>query len=102
MIDYNGLTGGITSVIIGRKGKKSDPPNFMFPCSVALDQDGNIYVADSRNRRVQILQMDGDALRKPIEFGRFQPSAVAVSKNGKCFISDSYVVRAYSPQGMKM
>lgn len=101
MVDYNGLIERTEPLVIGCKGEKSDPPNFRFPCSIALDQHDNIYIADSRNRRVQVLHIDGSPARKPIEVGNFQPCAIAVSSTGKIFISNSHLIRIYSSDGKK-
>ena len=45
----------------GTKGKK--PGEFTTPHSIAADAQGNIYVADRGNRRIQVFDGDGNLLR---------------------------------------
>jgi sugar lactone lactonase YvrE len=46
----------------GTKGKK--PGEFTTPHSIAADAQGNIYVADRGNRRIQVFDGDGKFLRQ--------------------------------------
>jgi DNA-binding beta-propeller fold protein YncE len=86
--------------VIGRYGTRENPPQFMHPCSIAVDVNDDIYVADSKNARVQILSLNGDPVRKPIDLGKnFQPSSITVNSDRHVFVSDSHVVRAYSSNG---
>ena len=45
----------------GRRGSK--PGEFKTPHSIAADAQGNIYVADRGNRRIQVFDGDGNLLR---------------------------------------
>jgi DNA-binding beta-propeller fold protein YncE len=42
----------------------SGPGEFNTPHSIASDNDGNIYVADRGNRRIQVFDHDGNVLRE--------------------------------------
>ncbi len=45
-------------------GPGSGPGEFSTPHSIAADNDGNIYVADRGNRRIQVFDHDGNVLRE--------------------------------------
>jgi len=67
---------------------------FNFPTDIDVDTDGNIYVLDSLNARVQVFGPDGNFLRKFGErgtaVGSFRiPKGLAVSPNGIVYVSDS-------------
>jgi sugar lactone lactonase YvrE len=67
---------------------------FNHPQDVAVGPDGNLYVADSSNSQIQVLDADGLFLRSwngssagvPNDY--FYPNAVAVAADGKVFVSD--------------
>src|SRR5688572_5952508 len=43
-------------------GGHTDPGQFWSPQGVAVDEQGNVYVADTRNHRIQKLSPQGDPL----------------------------------------
>ena len=47
----------------------SDPGEFNFPLYLAVDPDGNLYVGDSMNFRVQVFDKEGQFLRQYGEHG---------------------------------
>lgn len=66
---------------------------FLRPNGVAVDEEGNFIVADSRNDRVQIFSSSGVFIKKfgtkgtgPGEFDR--PSGVCVSPEGLVIVVD--------------
>nr|WP_306566824.1 fibronectin type III domain-containing protein [Paenibacillus elgii] len=78
-------------------GAGSGPGEFNYPSGVAVDGDGNVYVADSNNNRIQKLtaatgvwsewkKSDG----KPgSSLGEFNyPTGVAVDRNGNVYVAD--------------
>lgn len=81
---------------IGTAGKKhtlSDPGNFSLPTNVAVDNDGNLYVTDTLNNRVEIFDAEGGFIG---EFGkagdgpgRFaRPKGIAVDGDGHIWVVD--------------
>jgi sugar lactone lactonase YvrE len=79
------------------------PGQFDFPRSVDIDDDGNVYVADTNNTRVQRVQRSGDVtatvdwvLGEPPRFQddpdtRFVvPSGVTVDDNGRVVVLDGF------------
>ncbi|CAL1519436.1 IPT/TIG domain-containing protein [Chitinophaga sp. MM2321] len=87
--------------------------NFEDRCGLDVDDEGNLYVADSKNYSVRKITPDGTVttLAGNGEFGyqegkgdaaRFQlPTDVAVDKDGNVFVSDpfSWALRKISPDG---
>lgn len=79
---------------------------FRFPFLLDLDKDGNIYVVEVINTRVQVLAPNGAHLRfigdwgiEPGQF--FRPKGVAVSDKNEVYVSDSYlgVIQIFSREG---
>lgn len=87
--------------MIGRKGKRSYPPQFQFPTSVAVDRGlGNVYVADYGNARIQILDVNGNMARDPLVLGgKCRPCALAVSLRGDLVMTDSQILRVFNKTG---
>lgn len=81
---------------IGTTGKKhtlTDPGNFSLPTNVAVDSDGNVYVTDTLNNRVESFDAEGNFIG---EFGksgdgpgRFaRPKGIAVDSDGHIWVVD--------------
>jgi DNA-binding beta-propeller fold protein YncE/copper chaperone CopZ len=83
----------------------SGPAQFREPMGVAVDAQGNVYVADSRNRRVQKLSPEGKFLE---EFGGpdvfKKPVDVAVGAEGTIYVCDYEAdrVEAFSQDGKRL
>jgi sugar lactone lactonase YvrE len=82
---------------IGTAGKKhslTDPGNFAMPTNVAVDGDGNLYVTDTLNSRIQIFDADGNFLKT---FGKAgdgagsfaRPKGLAVDADGHIWVADA-------------
>lgn len=86
---------------IGKGGKKhtlTTPGDFSFPTNVAVDADGNVYVSDTFNDRVEIFDADGNFVR---EFGKAgdgpgyfaRPKGIAVDSDHHVWVADSVTDR---------
>ncbi len=82
---------------IGTGGKNhylTTPGDFGAPEGVALDQDGNVYVTDTLNNRVEIFDADGNFISLfgkhgdgPGYFAR--PKGIAVDSDGHIWVADA-------------
>ncbi len=59
------------------------------PKCIALDEWNYLYVTDSGNRRVQVFAPDGKSVVEFSTPGLLQPAGIAVSKDGRVFVSDA-------------
>jgi len=81
---------------IGTGGKShflTTPGDFGAPSNVALDKDGNVYVTDTMNDRVEIFDADGNFISTfgrngdgPGDFAR--PKGIAVDCDGHIWVAD--------------
>ena len=83
---------------LGSKGPKhalTGPGDFAAPTNVALDEDGNVYVTDTLNSRVEIFDAEGNFIST---FGKpgdgpgyfFRPKGIAVDSDGHIWVADEY------------
>jgi DNA-binding beta-propeller fold protein YncE len=81
---------------IGTTGKKhtlTDPGNFSLPTNVAVDREGDVYVTDTLNNRVEVFDADGNFI---LEFGkggdgpgRFaRPKGIAIDADRHVWVVD--------------
>jgi DNA-binding beta-propeller fold protein YncE len=94
---------------IGTTGKNhtlTDPGNFSKPTNVAVDKDGNLYVSDTWNDRVEVFDADGVFIRAfgkngdgPGDFAR--PKGIAIDCDGHVWVADAMLNRlqVFTPQG---
>ena len=94
---------------IGTPGKNhtlTDPGNFAKPTGVAVDKDGNLYVADTLNDRIEVFDADGEFIRTwgkngdgPGYFAR--PKGVAIDSDGHVWVADGMTdrVQVFMPDG---
>ena len=79
---------------------------FRFPFLLDLDQEGNLYVVDVINTRVQVFNPEGKYTTTiggwGVEMGEFyRPKGVAVDAKNRVFVSDSYlgVIQVFDRDG---
>ncbi len=75
-------------------GKGEEPGQFLFPTYAAVDAAGNLYVSDTLNSRVQVVDPDGKFLRsvgqRGNSWGSFdKPKGVALDAFGNVYVVDS-------------
>ena len=94
---------------IGTTGKNhtlTTPGDFAKPSAVAVDRDGNLFVADMLNARIEIFDADGNFIRT---FGKrgdgpgyfAMPKGVAIDSDGHVWVADAMQnrVQVYSQEG---
>lgn len=69
------------------------PDDFYGPRGMAVGPDGNVYVADTGHKRVQVFSADGVSVRSIGQAGVLpgqlnEPSSVAVDPSGRVFVAD--------------
>jgi DNA-binding beta-propeller fold protein YncE len=97
---------------IGTSGKKhtlTTPGDFALPSDIALDKDGNVYVTDTLNWRVEIFDAEGKFIS---QFGKHcdaigcfeRPKGIAVDGDGHIWVVDTSLnlVQAYDRDGALM
>jgi DNA-binding beta-propeller fold protein YncE len=83
--------------VVGGPGKveaDDSPATFAKPTNVAVDDDGNLYVSDTLNNRVQIFDADGNFISmfgKPGDGPGFlaRPKGIALDGDGHIWIVDA-------------
>jgi DNA-binding beta-propeller fold protein YncE len=94
---------------IGTSGKNhtlTDPGNFAKPTGLAVDKEGNLFVADTLNDRIEVFDADGMFIRTwgkngdgPGYFAR--PKGVALDSDGHVWVADGMQdrVQVFMPDG---
>ena len=89
-----------------RKHDQTDPGTFSLPEGVAVDKDGNVYVTDTFNNRVEIFDADGEFISTfgkngdgPADLER--PKGIAVDCDGHIWVVDAAqnLVKVFNQQG---
>jgi sugar lactone lactonase YvrE len=77
----------------GHKHELTSPGDFAKPAAVAVDAEGNLYVADTMNNRIEIFDADGQFISTfgkagdgPSYFAR--PKGVAIDGDGHIWVAD--------------
>lgn len=103
-IEVFGAASGEHRRSIGGRGR--GPGEFGFPLDMAVGPEGNVYVVDMLNARVQVLKPDGTWIREiggpGDRIGRFgRPKSVTVGPDGTVFVVDatSQCVHAFDDRG---
>ncbi|HXZ41674.1 MAG TPA: 6-bladed beta-propeller [Terriglobales bacterium] len=94
---------------IGTAGKDhtlTTPGDFSKPTNVAVDKDGNLFVTDTLNDRVEVFDADGGFIRAfgkngdgPGDFAR--PKGIAVDCDGHVWVADAMLnrVQVFTAEG---
>jgi DNA-binding beta-propeller fold protein YncE len=92
------------SGVYGAMGMEKN--EFRFPFFLDMDQEGNLYVVEVINTRVQVLNTQGAYITTiggwGVEKGEFyRPKGVAVDGKNRVFVSDSYleVIQVFDRDG---
>ena len=77
----------------GQKHELTTPGNFAKPTGLAIDADGNLYVCDTLNNRIEVFDADGKFVSTygkngdgPGYFGR--PKGIAIDSDGHIWVAD--------------
>ncbi len=90
----------------GNKHTLTAPGTFSLPEGVAVDKDGNVYITDTFNDRVEIFDADGGFIRTfgkngdgPQDFER--PKGIAVDCDGHIWVADAAqdMVKVFNQEG---
>ncbi|NPA91417.1 MAG: TIGR03663 family protein [Chloroflexi bacterium] len=76
-------------------GQLTEPGAFFGPRAVAIGKDGNIYVTDTGNKRVQVFTPEGKFVAQyggaGVEPGQFdEPVGIAVDGDGYFYVADTW------------
>jgi DNA-binding beta-propeller fold protein YncE len=90
----NGGAGGEDYIL----NSGSNPGEFFLPIGIAIDPEGNVYVSDSSNNRVQKFTNNGDFI---CEFGKFSatpgnffsPMGIGIDSFGYLYVADGLLNR---------
>ncbi len=87
----------------------SSPGEFSSPKGLAVDAEGLVYVADSQNHRIQVLDTEGQLVREWGVLGSgpgelLEPWGVAVSPEGLVYVADTWNhrVQVFTAEGEYM
>lgn len=92
--------------IAGKEHTLTGPGEFSMPSNVAVDGDGNLYVSDTWNNRIQVFDADGKFIRAfgkagdgPGYFAR--PKGIAIDGDGHVWVADAVQdrVQVFTPEG---
>ncbi|MFB3920966.1 MAG: 6-bladed beta-propeller [Terriglobia bacterium] len=90
----------------GKEHTLTTPGDFAQPTNVAVDQDGNLYVSDTLNDRIEVFDAEGNFIRAfgkpgdgPGYFAR--PKGIAIDGDGHVWVADAMQnrVQVFTPDG---
>jgi sugar lactone lactonase YvrE len=90
----------------GTEHTSTKPGEFAKPAGVAVDKDGNVFVSDSWNNRIEMFDADGSFIR---EFGEAgdgpgyfaRPKGISIDGDGHIWVADGMQdrVQVFTPEG---
>ncbi|NJN19671.1 MAG: TIGR03663 family protein [Oscillochloris sp.] len=87
-------------------GNQANPLGLFGPRGVAVDNQGNVYIADTGNKRIVVTDSEGNYLYQwgsaGTELGQFnEPTNVAVDAQGQVYVADTWNgrVQIFGPDG---
>lgn len=92
---YHGYSGDLYPVKYGSKRPQTAPVvdtsngTFSKPRGIAVDQQGNYYVADTGNGRIQTFGQDGKFISSFGEGRLREPNGIAVTVEGDIYVTDA-------------
>lgn len=80
---------------LGQLDAAQNPTDFWGPRDIAVDPDGNVYVADTGNKRIRVYTAEGEWLRDIGSGGSGpgqlnEPVGLAVHPDGRLFVADTW------------
>ncbi|MDQ4078135.1 MAG: TIGR03663 family protein [Chloroflexota bacterium] len=86
-------------------GPLTDPGLFYGPRDITVDEDGNVYVTDTGNKRVQVFDPEGNFLEQfggtGVEAGQLaEPVGIDIAPDGTIYVADTWNqrIQAFSPE----
>ena len=101
----NGLVTTIAGSVQGFADGAGADAKFDTPCGVAALENGDVIVADTKNRRLRIIETNGNVSTLagdgepnardgfPLDASFVEPTAVTISKSGVIFVADGNAIR---------
>src|SRR5262249_24076815 len=97
-------TGAVTTLagVPGTPGTNDGPAasaTFRFPAGLAIDDNGNIYIADAKNNAIRKLHTNN--VVTTVGRGFYEPAAVAVGDDGDLIVADTrnHSIKLLKPDG---
>ena len=112
--DYPKVTTLAGTGLMGALNRRGISASFSNMMGITVDDNGNLYVADSRNNMIRKINADGvvttvagngltgSADGKGDEASFFYPEGLAVDKKGTLYVADTHnsLIRRISPEGL--
>ena len=90
----------------GTEHTSTVPGEFAKPVGVAVNQDGNVFVSDTWNNRIQVFDADGRFIRAFGEAGDgpgyfARPKGISIDSDGHVWIADAVQnrIQVFTPEG---
>lgn len=93
--DFGYVTGWGQQQTSGFDAPRQPVDGFWGPRDIAIDGDGNVYVADTGNKRIRVYTADGQYM-DDIGFGGAgdgqlnEPAGIAIHPDGRVFVADTW------------